>query len=84
MEALIKRHLNRMQTVRLDFVRSMVDEIDWDDLPSGFSVFYISIAIACSKFAKRELLNPAARSIDVLSPKIPHFIGKNSIWTKKD
>ena len=31
MEALIKRHLNRMQTVRLDFVRSMMDEIDWDD-----------------------------------------------------
>jgi len=28
MEALIKRHLNRMQTVRLDFVRSMMDEID--------------------------------------------------------
>lgn len=31
MEVLIKRHLNRMQTVRLDFVRSMMDEIDWDD-----------------------------------------------------
>ena len=31
MEALIKRHLNRMQTVRLDFVRSMMDEIDGDD-----------------------------------------------------
>lgn len=30
MEALIKRHLNRMQTVRLDFVRSMMDEIDWE------------------------------------------------------
>ena len=31
MEALIKRHLNRMQTVKLDFVRSMMDEIDWND-----------------------------------------------------
>ncbi len=31
MEALIKRHLNRMQTVSLDFVRSMMDEIDWNE-----------------------------------------------------
>lgn len=31
MEALIKRHLNRMQTVKLDFVRSMMDEIDWNE-----------------------------------------------------
>ncbi len=31
MEALIKRHLNRMQTVKLDFVRNMMDEIDWND-----------------------------------------------------
>ena len=31
MEALIKRHLNRMQTVRLDFVRSIMDDIDWDE-----------------------------------------------------
>ena len=33
MEALIKRHLNRMQTVRLDFVRSMMDEVDWENTP---------------------------------------------------
>ena len=31
MEVLIKRHLNRMQTVKLDFVRSMMDEIDWNE-----------------------------------------------------
>lgn len=31
MEALIKRHLNRMQTVNLDFVRSMMDQIDWNE-----------------------------------------------------
>lgn len=31
MEALIKRHLNRMQTVKLDFVRSLMDEIDWNE-----------------------------------------------------
>ena len=31
MEALIKRHINRMQTVKLDFVRSVMDEIDWND-----------------------------------------------------
>ena len=31
MEALIRRHLNRMQTVNLDFVRSMMDEIDWNE-----------------------------------------------------
>lgn len=30
MESLIKRHLNRMQTVNLDFVRSLMDEIDWN------------------------------------------------------
>ena len=31
MEALIRRHLNRMQTVKLDFVRSSMHEIDWND-----------------------------------------------------
>lgn len=31
MEALIKRHINRMQTVKLDFVRNIMDEIDWND-----------------------------------------------------
>lgn len=31
MESLIKRHLNRMQTVNLDFVRSLMDEIDWNE-----------------------------------------------------
>ena len=31
MESLIKRHLNRMHTVNLDFVRSLMDEIDWNE-----------------------------------------------------
>lgn len=31
MESLIRRHLNRMQTVNLDFVRNMMDEIDWNE-----------------------------------------------------
>lgn len=31
MEALVKRHINRMRTVKMDFVRSMMDEIDWND-----------------------------------------------------
>ena len=31
MEALIRRHLNRMQTVSLDFVRDMMEEIDWNE-----------------------------------------------------
>ncbi len=31
MESLIRRHLNRMQTVNHDFVRSMMDEIDWNE-----------------------------------------------------
>lgn len=31
METLIKRHLNRMQTVKIDFVRSKMEEIDWED-----------------------------------------------------
>ncbi len=31
MEALIRRHINRMQTVKLDFVRSVMEEIDWND-----------------------------------------------------
>ena len=31
MESLIKRHLNRMQTVNLDFVRSLMNEIDWNE-----------------------------------------------------
>lgn len=31
MESLIRRHLNRMQTANLDFVRSMMDEIDWNE-----------------------------------------------------
>lgn len=30
MEALVKRHINRMRTVKMDFVRSMMDEIDWN------------------------------------------------------
>ena len=31
MESLIRRHINRMQTVSLDFVRSLMDEIDWNE-----------------------------------------------------
>ena len=31
MEVLIKRHLNRMQTVKLDFVRSLMNDIDWNE-----------------------------------------------------
>ena len=31
MEALIRRHLNRMQTVNLNFVRSLMDDIDWNE-----------------------------------------------------
>ena len=31
MESLIRRHLNRMQTVNLDFVRNIMDEIDWNE-----------------------------------------------------
>ena len=31
MESLIRRHLNRMQTVNLEFVRSLMDEIDWNE-----------------------------------------------------
>ena len=31
MESLIRRHLNRMQNVNLDFVRGMMDEIDWNE-----------------------------------------------------
>lgn len=31
METLIRRHLNRMQTVNLDFVRSLMDDIDWNE-----------------------------------------------------
>lgn len=31
MESLIRRHLNRMQTVSLEFVRNLMDEIDWDE-----------------------------------------------------
>lgn len=31
MEALIRRHLNRMQTVTTEFVRSIMDVIDWDE-----------------------------------------------------
>ena len=31
MESLIRRHLNRMQTVNLDFVRSLMNEIDWNE-----------------------------------------------------
>ncbi len=31
METLIKRHLNRMQTAKFDFVRSIMEEIDWND-----------------------------------------------------
>ena len=31
MESLIRRHLNRMQTVNLVFVRGMMDEIDWNE-----------------------------------------------------
>lgn len=31
MEALVKRHINRMRTVKMDFVRSVMDEIDWND-----------------------------------------------------
>ena len=31
METLIRRHLNRMQTVNSDFVRSMMNKIDWNE-----------------------------------------------------
>lgn len=31
MESLIRRHLNRMQNVTLDFVRSIMDKIDWNE-----------------------------------------------------
>lgn len=31
METLIKRHLNRMQNVSLDFVRNMMNKIDWNE-----------------------------------------------------
>ena len=31
MESLVRRHLNRMQTVNLDFVRNIMDEIDWNE-----------------------------------------------------
>lgn len=31
MESLFRRHLNRMQTVNLDFVRNIMDEIDWNE-----------------------------------------------------
>ena len=31
MESLIRRHLNRMQTVSLEFKRSLMDEIDWNE-----------------------------------------------------
>lgn len=31
MESLIRRHLNRMQNVNLDFVRGMMNEIDWNE-----------------------------------------------------
>lgn len=31
MEQLITRHLNRMQSVNLDFVRSLMDNINWND-----------------------------------------------------
>ena len=31
MEQLIRRHLNRMQTVSLDFVRGLMDRINWND-----------------------------------------------------
>lgn len=31
MEQLIRRHLNRLQTVNLDFVRGMMDSINWND-----------------------------------------------------
>lgn len=31
MESLIRRHLNRMQTANLDFIRNMMDEIDWNE-----------------------------------------------------
>ena len=31
MDSLIRRHLNRMQTVNLGFVRSLMDEIDWNE-----------------------------------------------------
>lgn len=31
MESLIRRHLNRMQTVNLDFVRSLMERIDWNE-----------------------------------------------------
>ncbi|MBR5325635.1 MAG: AAA family ATPase [Prevotella sp.] len=31
MESLIRRHLNRMQNVSLDFVRGMMDDINWNE-----------------------------------------------------
>lgn len=31
METLIRRHLNRMQTVNLDYVRTMMGEVDWQE-----------------------------------------------------
>jgi len=31
MELLIRRHLNRMQTVSTEFIRSIMDEIDWNE-----------------------------------------------------
>lgn len=31
MESLMRRHLNRMQTVSLDFVRGIMDRIDWNE-----------------------------------------------------
>ena len=31
MESLVRRHLNRMQTANLDFVRNMMDDIDWSE-----------------------------------------------------
>ena len=31
MESLIRRHLNRMQTVTLSFIRGIMDEIDWGE-----------------------------------------------------
>ena len=31
METFIKRHLNRMQNVSLDFVRNMMNKIDWNE-----------------------------------------------------
>ncbi len=31
MESIIKRHLNRMQTVNLDFIRGIMTDIDWNE-----------------------------------------------------